>query len=248
MNNQNNDYEILKATLWEQFGNTPTDQQRGIPAPPIQKPAPEDTVLVDLPTAAENNLGGLPVREAIAQRASRRRYTGDPLTLPELAYLLWSTQGIRHGIRGTHAATRNVPSAGARHPFETYILANKILDIPFGLYRYLPLSHQLCLLRANSELTEEIHQANYQQYVRKSAVVFIWTAIPYRTSWRYGPIAPKLIAQDSGHVCQNLYIACESISIGMCAIGAYNQAEMDHILEVDGKIEFTIYMATVGKI
>jgi SagB-type dehydrogenase family enzyme len=248
MNNQNYDYEILKATLWEQFSNTPTDQQHGIPAPPIQKPAPEDAHLVDLPTAAENNLGDLPVRDAIAQRASRRQYTGDPLTLPELAYLLWSTQGIRYRIHGTHSTTRNVPSAGARHPFETYILANTIIGLPYGLYRYLPLSHQLCLLKANSELTEEIHQASHKQYVLKSAVVFIWTAIPYRTSWRYGPLAPKLIAQDSGHVCQNLYVACESISIGTCAIGAYNQAEMDHILEIDGETEFTIYMAIVGKI
>ena len=57
-----------------------------------------------------------------------------------------------------------------------------------------------------------------------------------------------MIAQDSGHVCQNLYLACESIGIGTCAIGAYNQAKMDELLKVDGEDEFTIYVATVGQV
>lgn len=248
MNNQKNDYAILKAHLWEHFDNVPTDQQRGLSPPPIQKPVREDAALVDLAPISGSSLGDMPVREAIARRASRRQYTGESLTISELAYLLWSTQGIRHKVHGTHSVTRNVPSAGARHPFETYILANTIMDLPFGLYRYLPLSHQLYQLKTTPELTKEIHQASYMQYVLKSAGVFIWTVIPYRTAWRYGPLAPKLIAQDSGHVCQNLYLACESITLGTCAIGAYNQEKMDQILEVDGETEFTIYMATVGKI
>ncbi len=248
MNNQNSNYDILKAHLWEHFDNVPTDQQRGLAPPPIQKPVQEDAAFVDLAPITGSSLGDMPVREAIARRISRRQYTGEALTLPELSYLLWSTQGIRYKkVHGTHSVTRNVPSAGARHPFETYILANTIVELPFGLYRYLPLTHQLCQFRTDPELTEKIHQASYMQYVIDSAAVFIWTVIPYRTAWRYGPLAPKLIAQDSGHVCQNLYLACESITLGTCAIGAYNQVEMDQILEVDGETEFTIYMATVGK-
>ncbi len=61
-------------------------------------------------------------------------------------------------------------------------------------------------------------------------------------------ISPKLIAQDSGHVCQNLYLACEAIGVGTCAVGAYNQKEMDKIIGVDGEEEFTVYTAPVGKV
>ncbi len=49
-------------------------------------------------------------------------------------------------------------------------------------------------------------------------------------------------------MCQNLYLACESINAGTCAIGAYSQDKMDQLLGVDGKEEFTIYVAPVGKI
>ena len=50
-----------------------------------------------------------------------------------------------------------------------------------------------------------------QAFVGQAAVVFIWTTIPYRMEWRYGLASHKVIAVDAGHVCQNLYLACEAI-------------------------------------
>ena len=64
--------------------------------------------------------------------------------------------------------------------------------------------------------------------------------------WRYGLAAHKVIALDAGHVCQNLYLACEAIGAGTCAIAAYNQNAMDRLLDVDGREEFTVYLAPVG--
>ena len=58
----------------------------------------------------------------------------------------------------------------------------------------------------------------------------------------------EVISIDAGHVCQNLYLACEAIGAGTCAIAAYDQGEMDKLLRIDGQDEFTIYLASVGKI
>jgi SagB-type dehydrogenase family enzyme len=102
-------------------------------------------------------------------------------------------------------------------------------------------------LFSDATLTERVHEACYDQYVKDSAVTFIWTTIPYRTEWRYSMVSAKIIAQDSGHLCQNLYLACEAIGAGTCAIGAYDQKKMDRVLKVDGKDEFAIYVAPVGK-
>jgi nitroreductase len=60
-------------------------------------------------------------------------------------------------------------------------------------------------------------------------------------------IAHKMIAIDAGHLCQNLYLASESIGAGTCAIGAYDQARMDAFLGVDGEEEFAVYVGSVGK-
>jgi SagB-type dehydrogenase family enzyme len=220
-----------------------------VPAP--QKPFPQDAPLVDLVVPEDLTVGQMPLIEVIKKRRSHRRYTREPLTLEELSFLLWATQGLSEAVtqQGEIVRTyRTVPSGGARHPFETYLLVRRVEELQPGLYRYLPVQHKLLLVDASGDLTDAVHEAARRQMVKTSAVVFIWTVIPYRTEWRYAMLSPKIIAQDSGHLCQNLYLACEAMGAGTCAIGAYDQEKIDPILGVDGRDEFTIYMATVGKI
>ena len=236
--------KFLQSGDWEQWRREETDQRRGVPPPPVEKPCPDGAVLVDLLPPEQLAVGAAPVLQAIRQRRSRRKYTSEPLTLEELSFLLWATQG-RSSSEGSRIL-RTVPSAGARHPFETYLLVNRVEGVAPGLYRYLPLEHKLCLVDSDPSMAREIHIACYEQYVAESAVTFIWTAVPYRTEWRYAALAPRLILLDAGHVCQNLYLACESISAGACAVGAYDQARLDTLLDLDGVEEMTVYLAPVG--
>jgi SagB-type dehydrogenase family enzyme len=175
-------------------------------------------------------------------------YLDQSLSLEELAYLLWCTQGMRGKEFNGHAY-RNVPSAGCRHALETYLAVFRVDDIESGVYRYLPLSHQLVFECKDEMLSEKMIIASLSQpYPGKSAVTFIWTAVPYRMEWRYGLAAHKVIALDAGHVCQNLYLACEAIDAGTCAIAAYDQEELDELLGLDGEEEFAVYLAPVGKV
>lgn len=57
----------------------------------------------------------------------------------------------------------------------------------------------------------------------------------------------KVIVLDGGHVGQNLYLSCEVIGAGTCAIADYDLDYMGDFLRIDGKEEFTIYIAPVGK-
>jgi len=240
--------EFLKGYLWQQWDSLETDQKSKAPHPKPQKPSPEGASMVNLVPPDRFEVGKMSIVEAIGRRKSRRDYSSKPISLEELSYLLWATQGVTDLRREGRSLLRTVPSAGGRHPFETYLLVNLVNGVEQGLYRYLGIEHKLCFLYDEPEIIKKFYKATNEQYVYESSVVFIWTAIPYRTEWRYGPLAHKMIAQDSGHVCQNLYLACESLGIGTCAIGAYNQAMMDDLLGVDGEDEFTIYVATVGQV
>ena len=243
--------QFLKSGDWNEWAKTETDQRKGIPVPAPQEPYPQDAPLIDLVVPEHLSVGQMPLIEAIRKRRSHRRYTSKPLSLEELSFLLWATQGVRESVtqKGEFVRVyRTAPSGGARHPFETYLLVRRVEGLDPGLYRYLSLEHKLLLLDGSQELTGPVHEAARRQMVKDSAVVFIWTAVPYRTEWRYAKRSAKIIAQDSGHLCQNLYLACEAINAGTCAIGAYNQDQIDAILGVDGQEEFTIYLATVGKI
>jgi SagB-type dehydrogenase family enzyme len=238
--------KFLQAGDWEDWRQEETDQRRGLLPPPVQAPCPDGAVLVDLVPPDDLTVGAMPVIQAIRQRRSRRKYMPDPLTLEELSFLLWATQGLsqKEGSR----ILRTVPSAGARHPFETYLLVNRVEGVAPGLYRYLPLEHKLCLLDDDERTASEIHIACYEQYVAESAVTFVWIAVPYRTEWRYAALAHRLILLDAGHVCENLYLACEAIGAGACAVGAYDQARLDAILDLDGVEEMVVYLAPVGRV
>jgi SagB-type dehydrogenase family enzyme len=239
---------MIKADVWEEMRGEPTDQQRGKPRPPLQQPYPEDAPLIELPPPRQLDVAPVSLFSALRGRKSRRAYGPAPLSLEELAFLLWATQGVRRVMRGNRAIFRTVPSAGARHPFETYLVVNRVEGVDPGLYRYLSLDHKLCFLTTAPDLAERAAEAcHHQTFVAQSAVTFVWTAIPYRTEWRYSKAAPKLIALDAGHVCQNLYLACEAIGAGACAIAAYNQRKLNALLRVDGEDEFAVYVAPVGK-
>jgi SagB-type dehydrogenase family enzyme len=242
--------DFLKAHLWGEWKlkDLNTDQRQGVPPPPLEKPFAEGATLIFLPDPGSSNIGSMPLNEAIARRKSRREFSAQPLSLDELSFLLWATQGVHEIIRDGTATRRTVPSGGARNPFETYLFINNVENLSPGLYRYLPIEHNLLFLYENQYLAEKVHVACYQEFVKDGAVVFIWTTIPYRTEWRYSFLSHKVIAQETGHICQNLYLASESIGAGTCALGTYNQNEIDAILAVDGEDEFAIYIAVVGKI
>jgi len=228
------------------FANT--DQNLGISPPPVEKPFLKNSKRIALPVPGQwKSIKDSSIICAIANRKSHRKYLDKPLLLEELAFLLWATQGVRKNLKSV--VLRNVPSAGNRHAFETYICVLDVDGLESGIYRYLPLEHEVLFEFSEPGLSEKISIAAMGQYFAGSApAVFIWAAIPYRMEWRYGIAAHKVIAIDAGHVCQNLYLACSAIGAGTCAIAAYNQELMDSLIRVDGKEEFVIYLAPVGKV
>lgn len=241
--------EFLKDGVRQRIDFSQTDQSRGLPVPPIEKPFDPRGRRIDLPErGAWTDIAGSGLLSAIDRRQSRRQFTADPLKLEELSFLLWATQGIRQ-VLPSGSARRTVPSAGCRHALETYLCVFKVTGLEPGLYRYLPVEHQLLLEYGDDQLHHRIVPAALgQSFTGQAAAVFIWTAIPYRMEWRYDIAAHKVILLDAGHVCQNLYLACQAIGAGTCAIAAYHQELIDELVGVDGRDEFAIYLAPVGKV
>jgi SagB-type dehydrogenase family enzyme len=240
---------ILRSDLWNEFRRWETDQKKGFPPPSPQKPYSEKAKLIELVPPNNFTMGTMSLKDVINKRRSRRNFKKTPLSFEELSFLLWSTQGVQEISQKGVKVLKTVPSGGARHSFETYLVINRVSELEPGLYRYLSLDHKLLYLGSKPDLDEEITTACFnQRFIKDAAVVFVWTTIPYRMEWRYHLIAHKIIAIDAGHLCQNLYLASESIGAGTCGIGEYDQDKVDAILGVDGVEEFTIYLAPIGKI
>lgn len=239
---------FLKDTVRMMTDFSSTGQSMGMPAPPLQKPYPEDARLISLPKGddALRTSANMPLWEAVGNRESVRDYSPKPMSMQQLSALLWATQGVKQ-VLDASCALRTVPSAGARHAFETYLAVDNVETLPPGLYRFLPFDNKLLALREDREIGEKAAYACLGQgFVANAAVTFFWTAMPERMEWRYGMAAHKVIAVDVGHLCQNLYLAATAMGTGACAIAAYDQAECDDLLGVDGEDEFTVYVCAVG--
>ena len=134
--------DFLKDTVRQEIDFNNTDQNRGIAPPPLEKPIPAGTQYINLiPADKLHDISVIDVFTAIANRKSRRAFSPVPLTLKELSFLLWATQGIRK-IGSPGNAFRVVPSAGCRHAFETYLCVFNVEGLGEGIYRYLPVEHQ----------------------------------------------------------------------------------------------------------
>ncbi len=241
---------ILKAKFSQlKKMQTMSDQMKGLPHPPCFKEAKGSSNIIQLPDIDENILCNNSLFQAILQRESIRSFSEGSISMEELSFLLWSTQGVRKPSAKPYIFFRTVPSAGCRHAFETYIAAHHIDGLKQGVYRYMPKEHALehCFEdEVSKSALKDI--ALGQDFVGNCAVSFFWSCLPYRMEWRYHMESVKLILLDAGHVAQNLMLAAVSIHGGSCAIGAYDQELADQYLKIDGEDEFVVYMAAVGKL
>lgn len=115
--------EFMEKTKYQHLA--PSHQDLGLPQPPLQVAVPADAVFIELPPIEQIKVKEMDLRTAMAARRSRRKYARTGLTLAELAYLLWSTQGVQQ-VTDRPSTLRPVPSAGARHALETYLLINRV--------------------------------------------------------------------------------------------------------------------------
>jgi SagB-type dehydrogenase family enzyme len=187
---------------------------------------------------------GTSLDEALRRRRSIRSFSQKPISKEELSYLLWASTGIQRRERGREF--RTAPSAGALYPIETYLVANMVEDVSEGVHHYSVKSHLLEELRPGDFRGEVASAALGQKMCLQAAAVFIWTAIFYRSKWKYEQRAYRYIYLDAGHIAQNLALSATSIGLGSCQIGALYDDELNRVLNVDGTEESAIYMSIVG--
>lgn len=227
-----------------------SDQDLKRPQPPLVKAAMRpETEWIALPKDFSELEHSDDLIHVIRDRKSSRIYTQEDMSLEQLSFLLWATQGVKD-IRGkSYATLRTVPCGGARHEFETYLLVRNVDGLKPGKYHYLPLEHALEFIGEVEHIEDVITETlSGQSWAAKANVVFYWTIVPYRAEWRYGIYAHRVALIDVGHVGQNLYLACTGIGVGGCAIAAFQDEVCNKVFELDGEEEFVVYTMPVGTI
>lgn len=239
---------FMKFSAAEENSDFVSDQQMKKPQPPLCKEKTGDTVI-----RLSKDFDVLQIEKdftsILMERKSHRVFSEKKMTLSELSYLLYMSQGVKEIKGNGYATMRTVPSGGARHGFETYLIVKNIEGLKAGKYHYLPLTHELEYLGRIDNMDDAVDQTLIgQKWAVKANVIFYWSFVPYRCEWRYGIYAHRPALIDVGHVGQNLYLACTALNLGTCALAAFDNKSCADVFGLDGEEEFVVYAAPVGTV
>jgi SagB-type dehydrogenase family enzyme len=182
----------------------------------------------------------------LQQRRSQRQYQERPLSLEELTALVWATQGVT--LASHNFLFRTAPSAGALYPVETYVAVHRVNGVDPGIWHLHIPDFTLELLAAGDYRQALVAACLGQNFLGTGAAVFIWTGILNRAMVKYRERAIRYLFLDAGHICQNLMLAATALKLGCCPVGAFFDAEVERLIQVDGWEEAALYLASVGAV
>ena len=197
------------------------------------------------------------VEKALNNRRSRRQFKDEEISLEELSQILWASYGITIPVADNpslRGGLRTAPSAGALYPLEIYIVVGKVRGIEPGVYKYLSQGHKIVRI-ANGDGKdgkEDVRSALSsaalgQEMIKDAPVSLVYTAVPSRTTGRYGKRGQeRYIFIESGHSAENVYLQVEALGLGTCAIGAFSDVGIAEILKLPREEE-PLYIMPIGR-
>lgn len=160
-------------------------------------------------------------------------------SLEELSLVL--ALAYRLTARSRHAAGdfyyRSVPSAGALYPAELYVAVRSLPDLPDGLYHYTIGRHGLIRLRSGDFLEVPAISAPSAKTAPLPSLVFLVTAIFFRSAWKYRARSYRYHLMDAGHLVESLVLALKAASLPSAVIFDFDDGEVNAFLGCDPERE-----------
>lgn len=192
--------------------------------------------------------GSVSIEETLNSRRSRRSFVNEGVTIENLSQILWAAYGVTRPVAtpALRGGLRTAPSAGARYPLEIYAIIGNIPNIEPGVYKYDPQNHKLLLVFPGDIRKELTAAALNQKMVSEAPFSVFYSAIYSRITDRYGERGrERYVCMDLGHSAQNVYLQAEALSLGTCAIGAFNDDLVRTLLQLPDN-ETPLYIMPIG--
>jgi SagB-type dehydrogenase family enzyme len=197
-------------------------------------------MLIELPQP--DTKGILQLETLLQKRRSRREFANAPISIENLAQLLWSGQGVSGG----NDRLRTAPSAGACHPLTLYAAVgeNTVSGLGAGVYQYLPEKHALQTTAASDLRSEIAEKAFQQKFLGRAPIVLIFTVRWTRSTGRYGERGHRYALLDLGHAAENIHLQAEALQLSSVMIGAFEDAAINNLLGFNE--EEVLYLIPIG--
>jgi SagB-type dehydrogenase family enzyme len=192
--------------------------------------------------------GRISVEETLYKRRSTRSFANFPLTIREVAQLLWAAYGITEKTKPSlRRRLKTAPSAGKCYPLEIYLVVGKVTNLKFGVYKYAPEKHSL-IPAVMGDIRKKLSRAAYnKEAIAKAPVSIVYSAVFDRTTAKYGIRGfNRYVSIDVGHSAQNVYLQAVSLKLATCAIGDFDDDNVAKVIPFS-KDETPLYIMPCGK-
>ncbi len=160
-----------------------------------------------------------PLMKALEQRRSKRRFSGEPLSLQQISNILWAACGISLTETKRSKNRRTVPSASNSQEISVYII------IESGVFLYHPDQHSLKCIKVD-DLRSDIGT----QKMMKNAPLGLVYVSDYSKLKKY--LAKNddrkyfVSGTDTGFISQNVYLYCTAAGLNTCIIGFVDREKL----------------------
>ncbi len=172
------------------------------------------------------------------------------ITAETIASLLYYSSGlIRKRVLAEVGEVhyRAAASAGALYPIETYLVCQGTPGLDAGVYHFSPRDFTLNQLRTGDYRDTLAQAAADEEIIADSAVTFIFTAIFWRSTWKYRARGYRYCLWDNGTMIANLIATASALGLPTNLVLGFVDQEVDQLIGVDGEHEASICLITLGK-
>lgn len=218
------------------------------PEAPTEHPDVPFTPLPLAPLPTEGP-GGRPLLDLLGRRFSCRSFTGEPLSLDDIAALAQATYGVLGyaDVRALLLPERSVPSGGGMYPLELYFIVRDRSPLSPGVHHFHPHASGLEHLRAVSLPARYITYLFMNQYwFADAGAIAVLTGVPRRAARKYGDRGYRYLLIEAGHAAQNLTLAAAELGLGSCCGGGFYDDELAGLLRADIEDEVPLYAIAIG--
>ncbi len=158
-----------------------------------------------------------------------------------LTYTLTAT--ARHP--GGDFTYRSAASAGALYPTEIYVALRGFKDLEDGLYYFSIARHGLVLLRPG-DFSGAMGEVTKMSHGEPSPLVFLFSAIFFRSAWKYRERSYRYHLLDTGHVIENLILASRALDLPLFLSYDFDDRAANQFLGLDASREVCLAVAKVS--
>jgi SagB-type dehydrogenase family enzyme len=219
---------------------------------PVLKPRSRtDCIELEKPDLEQVEQRDPPLTRVLETRRSRYGTASlDLETLGEFLYRTFRVTSIEDAGDDLRFLRKVYPSGGSLHSLDLYLVAKRCWGLPYGMYHYRPLEHQLTPLRVEEQELEpllvEARRGTGGKLKDLPSILFILTTRFRRVAAKYESLAYSAVLKEVGVVYQTMYLVGTAMGLSPCAVGAGDTRRFARVTGIDYHHETSVGEFVLG--